>query len=784
MKKIFVFTLLLCLSLIAVAQPAVKGHVSVQDEKGTLVPLSEVAVFWVPAPGTENRTVLVYTGQDGSFSLPQGDTRQLVASFMGFQNDTLTLSQEDLSKPVSFVLIPLASELDAATVLGRQQSNYISKMAPVKTEVITAAGLCKMACCNLAESFENSASVTVGYSDAVTGARQIRLLGLSGSYTQMLDENRPTMRGILAPFGLSYVPGQWLESIQIAKGTGSVVNGYEAITGQINLEHRKPTTEMPFFMNLFLSQTLRSEANVASSLQLNDKLSTVVLAHVSMDPMQHDMNGDGFLDEPLTQQYNVANRWLYMAPGGAQLRFGFRGIYENRKSGQKDYDWVSPGSQRSYDGWGSNIINKGLNGYVKLGIPLVKEHSEEEHANEPEGHVDPNIAFVLDYTYHNQDAYFGLKDYAASQQNVFANAIFMSSLGELHKITLGLAAQLDFYDELVEDRWTGIQHGLVMHETHDLSRTERVYGAYGEYTLHVPDKFMLMAGVRADYNSLYGWMFTPKVNVKYNFTDDLIFRASAGKGYRSPNLIADNIGVMSTGRRLDIAQDLTMESAWTYGLNLTLGIPFGYDESTSLSVDYFRTDFANQIIVDQEYMWQQEVPAVYFYNLDGRSFTNTWQGDFTIAPFKGFTVLATFRYTDAKVTLKGGGLVDRPLTSKYKGVLNLQYATNMNIWTFDFTAQLNGPARIPDFALAYPQVAEVASKDGYSPVFPMFFAQITRKFKGVDVYVGGENLLNYRQPYPILSADDPYSPQFNATAIWGPLMGVKVYAGMRLTIWK
>ena len=188
--------------------------------------------------------------------------------------------------------------------------------------------------------------------------------------------------------------------------------------------------------------------------------------------------------------------------------------------------------------------------------------------------------------------------------------------------------------------------------------------------------------------------------------------------------------------------------------------------------------------MDQEYLWKAELPAVYFYNLDGRSFTNTYQADFTTTPFKGFTLLATFRYNDSKVTLRGQGLVDRPLTSKYKGVLNLQYATNMNIWTFDFTAQINGPARIPAFALEYPQVAAAASKDGYSPVYPMFFAQITRRFKGVDVYVGGENLLNYRQPYPVLSAEDPFSPSFNATAVWGPLMGIKVYAGMRLTIWK
>lgn len=777
-KNLFLLIILCAATTIPAAAQNIKGHVYVVEENGSRTAAAGAAVYWTV--DASSPTQLVYTNEDGDFTLPKDKTKKskLVAAFMGYENDTLSV--EGNAKDIEFLLIPQASNLDAVTILGRQQGNFISKTATIKTEVISAAGLCKMACCNLAESFENSASVTVGYSDAVTGARQIRLLGLSGNYTQMLDENRPTMRGFLAPFGLTYIPGQWLESIQIAKGTGSVVNGYEAITGQINMEYRKPTTEMPLYVNLFLSQMLRTEANVASSLQLNDKWSTVVLGHFSTDPAKHDMNEDGFLDEPLTKQYNVANRWLYAAANGTQLRFGYRALYEDRRSGQVDYDWVKPGEDRSTKGWGSAILNKGINGYVKLGVPLT-HHEHEAEEEEDANHVDPNIAFILDYTYHKQDAYFGRKDYYADQQNVFANAVFMSSIGKYHKITAGLSAQLDFYDEIFTYRDSYLDNYQMVF---DLGRIEKVYGAYAEYTFNLPDKLMVMAGMRADYNTMYGWMYTPKVNVKYNFTPELIFRASAGKGYRSPNLLADNIGVLSTGRRIDFEPNLDQEEAWTYGLNLTMTMPWGYDQNASLSVDYFRTEFNKQIIVDQEYMWDQSYPYVWFYNLDGRSYTNTYQADFTIMPFKGFTVLATYRYNDSKVTLRGQGLVDRPLTSKFKGVLNLQYATNMNIWMFDFTAQLNGPARIPAYALAYDRIKEVASEDGYSPVYPMFYAQVTRKFKGVDLYVGAENLLNYTQPYPILSAENPDSPQFNATAVWGPLMGIKVYAGLRLTIWK
>ena len=805
-----ILSLFLALPILLGAQ-TYRGKVFITDDHGHVHPAVAAAVYWVPAIPGQAVKHMVYTGQDGSFSIERGPSERLAAAYMGYGVDTLEVGSP--AEVISFTLYENAGTLDVLHITGRQQGNYISRLAPVKTEVITAAGLCKMACCNLAESFENSASVSVGYSDAVTGARQIRLLGLSGNYTQMLEENRPAMRGIQIPFGLAFVPGQWLESIQIAKGTGSVVNGYEAITGQINMEYRKPTAQMPLFVNLFLNSALRTEANIVSSLQLNDQWSTVILAHGSSDLMQHDANGDGFLDEPLTRRYSLANRWLYAPASGLQLRFGFRGVYEDRKGGQKDNEWVLPGENRENVMWGSRILNRGINAYAKLGIPLVKhdhehlhahelmsesahgEEHQEDHATEgmheemhdtghdheaedipkdgilpeDENHVDPNIALVLDYNLHSQDSYFGLKDFNALQQDVFANAVFMSSLGESHKITMGVSALWERLDQVLVDRWPAGGE-----ESFDLGRRESIYGAYGEYTLHWDDKFVFIAGARADYNTLYGWLFTPGVNVRYNFTEDLVFRATAGRGFRTPNSITDNIGVLSTGWRILFEGTPGIEEAWTYGLNLTLGLPFGREGSSTLSLEYFRTDFINQLIADQEFLSGAPVPSVLFYNLRGRSFTNTWQVDFTTEPFEGFSVLATFRYNDSKVNMKGQGLTDRPLTSRFKGVLNLQYTTPADSWVFDVTAQLNGPARIPAFA--------AGGEDHYSPVFPMFYAQITRKFNKVELYAGGENLLNYRQPDPIISADDPFSDNFNASIIWGPLMGIRIYAGMRLSL--
>ena len=706
--------------------------------------------------------------ENGAFEfikVNKGDVT-LVATAIGYTRDTVTVTPE--MTYVEFHLTGI-NELEEAVVVSKQEGNYLSRITPVKTEVITAAGLCKMACCNLAESFENSASVTVGYSDAITGAKQIRLLGLSGIYTQMLDENRPVMRGLASPFGLSYIPGQWLESIQIAKGPSSVINGVEAITGQINMEHRKPTAEQPLFINLFLSDMLRTEANIASSLQLNEKWSTVLMGHVSTDPVSHDSNHDGFRDEPQTLQFNVGNRWLYYKENGFQARFGFRALKDDRIGGMMDYDPDVRMEPEEIMPWGSHIENEGISGFFKLGFPLNEENSR-------------NIAVIGDYTYHKLNSHFGNRQYFGDQNSAFLNVIYQDIPNDNHRFSFGFRNQYDLFDETLND----VVSSTIRGQQYNLGREENQFGVYAEYTYSLGEKFTAVLDFSADYNNLHGWLFSPRANLKYAFTDQLVLRASGGRGYRSANVIVDNLGMMSTGRLVkfgdpqqvqDNASFLGIEDAWTYGGNITAYLPWGYDESAYISFDYFRNDFIEQVIVDQE--WR--AGETWIYNLSSlnnpRSYTNTYQVDFSIYPIERFSILATFRYTDSKVTLHERGLVDRPLVSRYKGVLNLQYATRMNIWTFDFTAQINGPTRLPDFAVQ-------PGESSYSPVYPMLFAQITRKFSAVDVYVGAENLTNYKQKNPIINAADPYSADFNSSVIWGPLMGLKVYAGLRFTLWK
>ena len=780
MKHPFLLFILFLITLPLSAQ-TFKGQVLYQKPDGGTEPLPFAQVYHL------ERENLIETDANGEFTLKLTARATLVATYVGYTRDTVVVEPGTAS--AKFYLSG-ENDIDASKVTAQQST--LPKLKSVKTEVITAAGLCKMACCALAESFENSASVTVGYSDAVTGARQIKLLGLSGTYTQMLDENRPVMRGIASPFGMSFVPGQWLESIQIAKGPSSVINGLEAITGQINMEHRKPTDETPLFVQLYGSSDAMFEANVASAIQFNEKWSMINMAHVGGTAMKMDHNGDGFRDEPEDLQLNFTSRWLYYAPSGMQIRFGGRFINDDRLGGQMDATKDNAFNLENRI-WGSNIKNRGINGYFKIGVPLNEENSA-------------NIALVTDFNHHEFNSFFGLRDYDARQNSAFANLIYQNEINESHKIELGATWQ---YDDLQQGYGYDYNHFVqydIRNPWYDFSRKEHAISAFGEYTYTLEEALTFVGGVNVQYNSLHGWLAAPRANLRWSPADWVTLRALGGRGYRTANLFTDNLGIFSTGKTflmpskeavnlmgfqmLGDGLDL-LEDAWTWGGNVTFYLPFGAEDTeTYLSFDYFHNDFNKQVILDYEISPE----TIYFYNLDGQSYTNTWQVDFSVNPLERFNITATFRYTDAKVTLRDQGLVERPMTSRYKGVLNMQYATAMSKWTFDFTAQLNGPMRLPKYA------AKVWGMET-SPVYPMLYAQITRKFKGIDVYVGAENILGYRQHHAIIGADQPfgyaneyhtyvdyiYQPNentFDASNVWGPLMGRKFYIGLRYTLWK
>lgn len=633
--------------------------------------------------------------------------------------------------------------LEAAVFTSRTNANYLSKGKELRTEVISSAGLMKMACCTLAESFENSASVTVGYADATTGARQIRLLGLSGIYTQMLDENRPVMRGITAPYALSYTPGPWLESIQVGKGSPSVVNGAESITGSINLEYQKPTNEKPLFLNASVMNDTKTDFNVSSSLQVADNLYTILLGHADGNFRTFDTNGDGFADDPSLLNVNVSNRWLWYSPE-VQAHWGVRYIHDKRQGGQMEGPWKSA------------ITNNLANAYFKVGRSIRGDGSS-------------SIAIVADYTLQKTASTFGLNLYNARQHSVFANLICRNAFSDSHILTAGINTTVDWLGEEILGGGQSVEGSR---------QTLAQIAPYAEYTFQQGETLSVIAGVSATVIPRHGFYPAPRLTLKYQPVEPLVFRLNGGRGVRFSHPIADNIGILSTGKTIlgDLTQRV-LDDAWTFGGNVT----YYFTENAYLSLDYFQTRFVSAYLTDRE-----SANTISFYSLDGH---NAWsqniQADFSIEPVDRLSLTLTGRYTDARVWQPSSEVRELPLTPRFKAVFNAQYKLGANRWIFDFTASLTGSSRVYDFMkelkdeegmLLYP--------NGRTPVYPLLYAQVTRRFRGFDIYLGGENLTGSMQMHPIVDAKTPFADTFDAASVWGPLMGARFYLGFRLNIWK
>ena len=781
MKK-SLFTLIAAICAITASAQNITGRV--MDAAGN--PLPGASVYWADTNIGEAADI------NGYFRLHRvKDYNRLVGSVVGYTNDTVTVTKE-----TSEVFFNLAEGVTVESVIieGTLGGNYISHEGILKNENISFAGLCKMACCNLAESFENSASVTVGYSDAISGARQIKMLGLAGTYTQILDENRAIMRGLSAPYGLGYTPGMWLNSIQVSKGIASVTAGHEAVTGQINLEHRKPTDEERLFLNIYFDNELKPEVNLSTALPVtkDKRLSTVILAHASADTKDYDHNGDGYRDLPMARQFNIANRWLYQGESGIQIRWGAKYVNDNRTGGQMTFKKSLQSDKDGkpwYDWWreeglyGSVVANQEANAYFKMGRPVGAAVFDEEENEE----LRSNIAMVADYDFFREDAIFGAdKGYVGGQHAANLNLMYTHYFTYNSSLATGITASSRWVTENLTDRTWGRDDawGNSMKDNilRNFDRNETEIGAYAEYTYNIKEKFSAVAGARYDYNAYFRkHLFTPRGHIKWNITPTTVLRGSAGLGFRPTDIITDNIGIMATGRRIvfdtPFGRDFNrMEKALTAGGSFAQTISTVNYRDMTISLDYFRTELFHSVVVDQE----RDANNIYIYTTDGKSYTNTYQVDLTWNPVERFDIFATFRYTDSRYTItRADGsqqLVERPLVSRFKTLLNIQYATRMRKWTFDVTAQLNGKSRIPT------QTGNIEDSE-YSPIYPMFFAQVTHKIRMWDIYLGCENIAGFRQKTPILGYADPYSTAFNSSCVWGPLMGRKIYIGVRFNLY-
>ncbi len=650
--------------------------------------------------------------------------------------------------------------LQGVTVEGSRKSLKKSTTVTANTTIMTSRELLKAACCNLAESFETNPSIDVNFADALTGTKQIKMLGLTSPYLTITEENVPSVRGASQAYGMTFTPGTWVESIQVTKGAGSVVNGFESISGQINTELLKPMNDIPFFFNAYGSTDSRFEANVHANRKLSDKWATSLFLHTNTRLSKKDMNHDMFLDNPLGKQVNVMNRWQYADAEKGWVSFvNFRYMNDEKQTGMLDFD---PDKHKlSTHHWGSEIKTQRFDVSTKIGYVFPDAPYQ-------------SIGFQNAFSNHDQDSYFGLNIYDIRQQSYYSNLILNSIISNtMHKFATGLNFNYDRYDEVVGV--PGIDRNF--------DRIDTAIGAFFEYTYDNNDNFSLIAGGRIDNHNRLGFFATPRLHVRYNPWEKGTLRASAGRGKRSANIFAENQQLFATSRVFDILNSggkiygLDPEIAWNYGVSFNQQFQI-FGQNADAGFDLYRTDFQNQAVVDLYASPQQAL----FYNLDGKSFANSLQVDFNYEPVKHLNLRTAYKYYDIQTDYLSGSH-QRPLQAKHRFFANAEFATHIDDkgrrWKFDFTYNWMGAQALP-YTASNPEADRLAD---FSKPFSLMNTQITRTFSSTfEMYIGGENIGNYRQDKAILGADDPFGSSFDSSIVYAPVFGQMYYAGLRFKI--
>ncbi|MEM6516290.1 MAG: TonB-dependent receptor [Bacteroidota bacterium] len=747
------------------SQSDVTGKIFEENSEGKVLPLAGANVFWL------NSSVGDISDIDGTFSIPYTkEYNQLIISYVGFKTDTLLI---DAPMYIEHKLAP-TSDLDEVVITSRNQATTKSYLSAQNISIVSSDELLKAACCNLSESFETNPSIDVNFADAVTGTKQIKILGLTSRYILISTENIPSIRGASQAYGLSFIPGTWVESIQITKGAGSVVNGFESIAGQINAELRKPLTDDKIFINTYAASNQRFEINTHLNTKVSNKWDTGLYIHGNTHQENHDVNNDGFLDMPKFNQINIMNRWQYTNPERGLVSFlNVRYLNDNKVSGQVNFDpnstnlghrTTSAVSLSENEPWGSEIQTNRFDFTSKLGF------------------VNPEIpwqslGFQFAYSYHNQNSFFGLNNYDITHNSLFSNLIYNSIISDSrHKIKTGLGFTYDDYDEFAINR--------------EFERTERSAGAFFEYSYDDLDKLTIQAGLRFDTNNLLGEFFTPRFHMRYTSWEKSAIKASFGRGRRFANIFAENQSIFATSRLINISGLNSSfrtrsgavlggapEIAWNYGISYLQGFNL-FGKKGDIAIDFFRTDFNNQVVVD----WENP-DELNFYNLEGDSFANSFQVEFNYDAFDNFTIRTAYKYYDVQTDYRSGRL-SKPLIPRHRIFANIGYEikdekTSRATWKFDATYNWLGEQRFPS-TMSNPEQFRLPEE---TPTVTTLNAQITKVFsKKFEIYVGGENINNYRQDNPVLAADDPFGSNFDTTFVFGPIFGSMYYAGLRYKI--
>ena len=727
---------LILISAVAGAQ-TLNGRIYGMDADSQMSPLPGATLVWL-ADGSGT-----ITDPDGFFFLdfPGGEDLRLQISFVGYRTDTIkvdTWADVDIMLLSDLILddVVIAEEKSALAI---NTSDGVNKITMNERELLKAA------CCNLSESFETNVTVDAEYTDAVTGTRTIRMLGLDGVYALITADGIPVVRGLASGYGLSYIPGTWIREIDLTKGPGSVENGYEGISGWINARMKSPGPQPAekLFVNVYGNSLGRWEANANAAAGIGKSLHTGLLVHTMQSQLDVDHNADGFLDMPLGETYTIMNNWVWNNSKHTEIRAGAKWTAQDIQGGQLSFD---PQQARdTLNGYGVGLDARRMESYLNAGYSASR----------------PETVFTWHSTgiWHDQSAFYGLSDYSGQETYYRSDLSGGTYIGNTdHLVRAGVSFLYNRFDEQFRDLF--------------MDRTEIVPGWFAQYQFKLKDKVSVMAGYRMDMHNLYGTFQTPRLHLRYSPTTKTTWRASVAKGYRVANVLVENAALLVSSRDLIIADDLLPEEAWNTGITYIRRFPL-FNRTSSITADYYHTWFVNQVVTDRDASAQ----TILIDNLDGRSGSDVAQLEWNVEPVRHLDIRMAYRYTWSYSTF-GGELMELPLVNRHRAMLNASWNWQEKGWQADATLHYFGSARLPDLS----DNLLAADVSGRSPAYVQLMGQLTRSWDTFSWYAGVENATGYTQQDPIIGAGDPFGPNFDASVLYAPLMAARIYSGIRLVI--
>ncbi len=731
MLKSILSTMLVLITFWGQAQ--ISGHVYLL-ENGKKSPAPFAEVYW------DGSDVGVTTDENGAFEIKKvAGFNLLKVRFTGFRTaQKMIISRKGNT---DFTLPSDNAQLDDVTVVGKAKATQIdAKSAGLKYR-IDEGELRKAACCNLSESFETNASIDVSFSDGISGTKQIEMLGLAGKYALIQRENIPFARGINASNGLAYIPGPFIESIQVTKGLSSVLNGYESITGQINVDYYKPENSPTLLLNAFANQGGRNELNLLYSYPGKEQKHHTTMLHFSSIPFAQDRNGDNFADITTGNQLNLLHRSHYHSGDNWEGQIGFNVLSDQRKGGQLAYI-----NDDQAGAWGFSARDQrfelfGKNGYL---FPDSDFRS---------------LGLIYSASYQNRESTYGKRNLNAEQANLYFNSIYQDEIAsDKHQYKTGLSFFLEQYQEGLDSTTVG----LYQHQ-----RQEIVPGAYFEYNYSPNEFFSLVAGLRADYNSYFDTVFvSPRLQARYQIGTNTTLRLCGGRGQRSPNRLVENANVLASNRIMNFSDaELIPEVAWNAGFSWNQNIFIG-SHLIVWNTDLFYTWFESKLVNDLDY----DPRAAFLISQRGsRSFSALSQLDYS--PSKAWEFRLAYKYLRSEENFLEGLRLNYGIP-EHRAFLNAAYQTEKK-WKYDLTLNWFGPKRLADTdqsPLEYQQ-------EERSPSFFTVNAQINKEWRKFEFFLGVDNLLDFKQEEPIVNAQNPFSPYFDSNFIWGPIFGRNIYLG-------